>query len=66
MSAINNAGEVVGFSADNAANPTLFTNFTRSSSGGFSLVNGFGDPFAMANGINDMRSVVGGLTGMRF
>ena len=33
---INNAGDVVGFSSDNAANPTLFTNFIRNANGTFS------------------------------
>jgi hypothetical protein len=57
---INNAGDVVGFSSDNAANPTLFTNFIRNANGTFSLLSVGGDPLAMANGINASRTVVGG------
>lgn len=60
VNGINNAGDVVGFSSDNAATPTLFTNFIRNANGTFNLLNIGGDPLAMANGINDLRTVVGG------
>ena len=56
---INNAGAVVGFSADNAANPTLLTNFVRNSAGSFTNLNLAGNPLADANGINDANLVVG-------
>ncbi len=60
VNGINNNGAVVGFSSDNAANPTLFTSFIRSASGTFTTLNILGDPLAMANGINQSDSVVGG------
>ncbi len=60
VNGINNAGDVVGFSSDNAATPTLFTNFIRNPDGTFSPLSIGGDPLAMANGINDARTVVGG------
>jgi hypothetical protein len=60
VNGINNFGDVVGFSSDNAATPTLFTNFIRNANGTFNLLNIGGDPLAMANGINDLRTVVGG------
>src|SRR5579871_5347255 len=53
VNAIDNNGDVVGFSSDNAATPTLFTNFIRDPNGVFSLLSLGGDPLAMANGIND-------------
>ncbi len=59
VNGINNAGDVVGFSSDNAANPTLLTNFIRNANGTFNTLNVGGDPLAMANGINDLRTVVG-------
>lgn len=60
VNGIDNAGDVVGFSSDNAANPTLFTNFIRNPDGTFTTLALGGDPLAMANGINDSRTVVGG------
>jgi hypothetical protein len=60
VNGINNAGDVVGFSSDNASAPTLFTNFIRNPDGTFSVLSIGGDPLAMANGVNDSRSVVGG------
>jgi uncharacterized membrane protein len=65
VNGINNNGATVGFSSDNAANPTLFTNFTRGSGGIFSVLN-LGSPLAMANGINAGGSVVGGLNNFAF
>jgi probable HAF family extracellular repeat protein len=62
--AINNNGEVVGFSSDNAGNPTLFTNFIRHADGTFTTL-GLSDPLAMANGINTIDGVVGGLSSGR-
>jgi hypothetical protein len=59
VNAIDNNGDVVGFSSDNAANPTQLTNFIRSPNGTFSSWNINGDPLAMANGINDALFVVG-------
>jgi hypothetical protein len=49
----------LGFSSDNAATPTLFTNFIRNANGTFNTLNVGGDPLAMTNGINDSRTVVG-------
>ena len=60
VNGINNAGDVVGFSSDNAVTPTLFTNFIRNPDGTFTMLAIGGDPLAMANGINDSRAVVGG------
>ena len=57
---INSAGEVVGFSSDNAATPTLFTNFIRNPNRTFQTLNIDNDPLAMANGINNAGTVVGG------
>jgi hypothetical protein len=62
VNGINNNGEVVGFSSDNTATPTLFTNFIRATNGAFTLLPIGGDPLAMANGVNDSRAVVGGLS----
>lgn len=62
VNAINNTGDVVGFSSDNAATPTLFTNFIRNPDGTFDLLPLAGDPLAMANGINNSRTVVGGFS----
>lgn len=59
VNGINNNGEVVGFSSDNAASPTLLTNFIRAANGTFTTLNIGGDPLAMANGINNMDAVVG-------
>ena len=50
---------VVGFSSNNAATPTLFTNFIRNPDGSFSTLNLNNDPLANANGINDNNLVVG-------
>ncbi len=67
VNGIDNNGDVVGFSSDNAANPTLFTNFIRNSNGLFTPLAIGGDPLAMANGVNDSLTVVGGLsTGIAF
>lgn len=60
VNGINNNGQVVGFSSDNAQNPTLFTNFIRNSDGTFTILNIANDPLAMANGINNSDTVVGG------
>jgi hypothetical protein len=60
VNGINNNGAVVGFSSDNALNPTLFTNFIRNPDGTFTLLAIGGDPLAMANGINNSLAVVGG------
>ncbi len=59
VNAIANNGDVVGFSSDNPANPTLFTNFIRSANGTVSPLATGGDPLAMANGINASGTVVG-------
>ena len=59
VNAINNNGAVVGFSSDNAATPTLFTNFMRNPNGTFSSLNLNNDPLANANGINDTNVLVG-------
>ena len=61
MNGLDNNGDAVGFSSDNAANPTLFTNFIRNADGTFTILD-LGDPLAMANGVNDSRAVVGGLS----
>jgi hypothetical protein len=60
VNGINNNGDAVGFASDNAATPTLFTNFIRNPDGTLTLLTLGGDPLAMANGINDSRTVVGG------
>jgi hypothetical protein len=60
VNGINNNGDVVGFSSNNAASPTLLTNFIRNPNGTFNVLAIGGDPLAMANGINDSRTVVGG------
>lgn len=62
VNGINNNGYLVGFSSDNAASPTLFTNFYRSPGGTSTALNLGGDPLAMANGINNSLTVVGGLS----
>lgn len=62
VNGINNNGVTVGFSSDNAATPTLFTNFTRDPNGLFGLLNLAGDPLAMSNGVNDSLNVVGGFS----
>jgi hypothetical protein len=59
VNGINNNGDVVGFSSDNAMTPTLFTNFIRDANGTFNVLAIGADPLAMANGINDSRTVVG-------
>ena len=59
VNGIDNNGDVVGFSSDNAATPTLFTNFIRSANGTLSAFPIGGDPLAMANGINMAGTVVG-------
>ena len=60
VNGINNAGDVIGFSSDNAASPTLLTNFIRNPDGTFNVLSTGGDPLAMANGVNNSREVVGG------
>jgi len=60
VNGLNNNGDVVGFSSDNAATPTLFTNFIRDPNGNFTTLGIGGDPLAMANGINDSLTVAGG------
>src|SRR5579883_1599919 len=62
VNGISNSGVAVGFSSDNAATPTLLTNFTRLPSGTFAVMSIGGDPLAMANGINGAMAVVGGLS----
>jgi hypothetical protein len=67
VNGINNVGDVVGFSSDNAATPTLLTNFIRNSAGGITPLGIGGDPLAMANGISGTRTLVGGAsTGTAF
>ncbi len=63
VNGINNNGVVVGFSSDNAQNPTIFTNFIRTPGGIFTAFgNPGGDPLAMANGINKAGTIVGGFS----
>ena len=59
VNGINNNGALVGFSSDNAATPTLLTNFVRNPNGTFTTLNINNDPLAMANGLNDSGLVVG-------
>lgn len=59
VNGINNNGAIVGFSTNNAATPTLFTNFIRNPNGSFSTINVNNDPLAMANGINNSNTLVG-------
>lgn len=59
VNGIDNNGDLVGFSSDNAATPTLFTNFIRGANGTLTPLAIGGDPLAMANGINDSNTVVG-------
>lgn len=59
VNGISNAGAIVGFSTDNAVNPTLFTNFVRNANGTFTTLNINNDPLANANGINSNGTVVG-------
>jgi hypothetical protein len=59
VNGINNNGALVGFTSDNAANPTLLTNFVRNADGTFTTLNINNDPLAMANGLNDSSLVVG-------
>jgi hypothetical protein len=65
VNGINNNGVTVGFSSDNPANPTLFTNFTRGAGSLFSVLN-LGSPLAMANGVNSGGTVVGGSNNFAF
>jgi uncharacterized membrane protein len=65
INGINNNGITVGFSSDNAANPTLFTNFIRGAGGLFSVLN-LGNPLAMANGVNAGGTVAGGSNNFAF
>jgi hypothetical protein len=59
VNGIDNKGDLVGFSSDNAAFPTLFTNFIRSANGILTSLGIGGDPLAMANGINGAGTVAG-------
>ena len=59
VNGIANNGDVVGFSSDNAAAPTLLTNFIRNPGGTITALAIGGDPLAMANGVNDSGTVVG-------
>jgi hypothetical protein len=59
VNGIDNNGELVGFSSDNATVPTLFTNFIRNANGTFTTLGIGGDPLAMANGINTSPTAVG-------
>ena len=59
VNGIDNNGDLVGFSSDNAAAPTLFTNFIRNANGTIATLAIGGDPLAMANGINNSRTVAG-------
>jgi hypothetical protein len=59
VNGLNNNGDLVGFSSDNAAVPTLFSNFIRNANGTFTPLPIAGDPLAMANGIDNSRTVVG-------
>ena len=56
---IANNGAIVGFSSNNAANPTLFTNFVVNPNGTFTTLNINNDPLAMANAINNSGTIVG-------
>jgi hypothetical protein len=62
VNGLSNNGAVIGFSSDNAATPTLFTNFIRNPGGTFRPFAVGGDPLAMANGVNNSLSVVGGFS----
>jgi hypothetical protein len=64
--AISNTGAIVGFSSDNAAAPTLFTNFVLNPNQTFTSLNVFGDPLANANGINSGGTIVGSSGGDAF
>jgi hypothetical protein len=66
VNGINSNGYVVGFSSDNAATPTLLTNFTRNPSGTLTILNVNNDPLAMANGINNSNTVVGASNNQAF
>lgn len=63
---ISNNGSITGFSSDNAANPTLFTNFVLAPNGTLTPININNDPLAMANGINDSNTVVGSSNNQAF
>jgi hypothetical protein len=56
---IANSGTIVGFSTNNADNPSLFTNFLVNPNGTFTTLNINNDPLAMANGINASGTFVG-------
>jgi hypothetical protein len=62
VNAIDNNGDVVGFSSDNAANPTLRTNFIRNAASTLTIQRIGEDPLAMANGVNDLLAVAGGFS----
>jgi hypothetical protein len=66
VNGINNNGSIVGFSSDNAATPTLLTNFVRNPNGTFTTLNINNDPLAMANGINNANTVVGASNNQAF
>jgi len=59
VNGIDNNGDVVGFSSDNAATPTFFTNFIRNPNGTVTPLSIGGDPLAMASGIDNSLTVVG-------
>ncbi len=59
VNGINNNGSIVGFSSNNAGNPTLFTNFILNPNGTFNTLNINNDPLANANGLNNSNTAVG-------
>ena len=59
VNGIDNNNDLIGFSSDNAATPTLFTNFIRNANGTLTTLAIGGDPLAMSNGINNSHTVVG-------
>jgi hypothetical protein len=66
VNGINNNGYIVGFSTNNAANPTLFTNFVLNPLDTLSELNINNDPLAMANGINNSNTIVGASNNQAF
>ena len=66
VNGINNNGQVVGFTSNNGATPTLLTNFIRNADGTFTHLNINNDPLGMANGINNVDTVVGGSNNLAF
>ena len=59
VNGINNNGAIVGFSSDNAINPTLLTNFVLAPNGTVAALNIGGNPLAMANALNNSNVIVG-------